>query len=1023
LLTGNNANNILTGGAGNDTLNGGVGNDSYIVDSTLDIINEAPNAGIDSVTAFISYTLASNIENLTLSSSANAINGTGNNLNNIIIGNNYDNLLVGGEGNDSIYGSPYTPGGSDTLYGGKGDDFLYGNGSATLYGGNGDDFLYGGGGDVLYGGKGNDTYIVNLIYSDIVSEAPNAGIDTVIASFDYELGANLENLTLSAGNTSGTGNSLNNIIIGSSSNNALRGRAGNDSLVGNAGNDTLIGTDGTVGDKDTLTGGSGSDTFTLGNATSVFYDDRNAATPGFSDYALITDFNANEDFIRLNGKRNDYFLAPSAGNLPTGTAIFRAKSGEADELIAIIQGSTSLNLNRNYFKFTDNEINLSTLNGSNGFVIRGNSADDYLGTSVSNAGDVNGDGFDDFIIGAPGADPNNKERAGQSYVVFGAVVFDASLNPATLNGSNGFVLNGINAFDNSGITVSNAGDVNGDGFSDLIISTLSGSYYGQQLAGEKYVVFGTSRFGASFDLATLNGSNGFVLNGIDNVVDSLYGSISSAGDINGDGFDDLIIGASGDSFEYRESAGKGYVVFGSSEFNPSINLATLNGGNGFTINSIDVGDSLGSSVGSAGDVNGDGFDDLIIGASTADPNNIKNAGKSYVIFGKASGFNPSINLATLNGSNGFTINGVDEGDSSGNSVSSAGDVNGDGIDDLIIGAKNATYNRRFGAGESYVVFGTTSGFSTSLDLTTLNGTNGFKINGINNFDRSGNSVSSAGDVNGDGFDDLIIGAKDAAANGQTYAGESYVVFGGARFGANFDLATLNGRNGFKISGVNKFDRSGNSVSSAGDVNGDGFDDLIIGARDAAANGQFDAGESYVVFGRDFTNTVTRQGTAGDDTLIGTDADDILIGGRGNDRLIGGRGVDVLYGGAGNDTLSFGPRNRRMDGGSGTDTLAIEVSNMTMDLTTLPNNRISGIEIIDLTGTGNNSLNLTRLNLLNLSDTTNQLIVKGNAGDRITSTQQGWLLDGTTTLENQVYDRYTSGTATLLVDTDITRILS
>lgn len=199
--------------------------------------------------------------------------------------------------------------------------------------------------------------------------------------------------------------------------------------------------------------------------------------------------------------------------------------------------------------------------------------------------------------------------------------------------------------------------------------------------------------------------------------------------------------------------------------------------------------------------------------------------------------------------------------------------------------------------------------------------------------------------------------------------------------------------------------------------------MIIGAPGADPNNQESAGESYVIFGRDFTNKVNRLGTPGDDLLIGTNGDDILIGGLGNDTLRGGRGSDVLYGGAGDDVLIFGPRNRRMDGGSGTDTLAIGVSNLTMDLTTLPSNRISGIEIIDLTGTGNNSLNLTRLNLLNLSDTTNQLIVKGNAGDRITSTQQGWLLDGTTTLEGQVYDRYTSGTATLLVDTEITPILS
>ncbi|WP_155706647.1 calcium-binding protein [Gloeocapsopsis dulcis] len=216
---------------------------------------------------------------------------------------------------------------------------------------------------------------------------------------------------------------------------------------------------------------------------------------------------------------------------------------------------------------------------------------------------------------------------------------------------------------------------------------------------------------------------------------------------------------------------------------------------------------------------------------------------------------------------------------------------------------------------------------------------------------------------------------------------------------------------------------GFSVGAAGDINGNEFDDFMVGALFADPNGRNAAGESYVIFGRDFTNKVNRLGTPGDDLLIGTNGNDILIGGLGNDTLRAGRGSDVIYGGAGDDVLIFGPWNRRMDGGSGTDTLAIEISNMTMDLTAIPKNRITGIEIIDLTGTGNNRLKLTRLDLLNLSDTTNQLIVKGTAGDVVTSTHQGWLFDGTTTLDSNQYDRYTSGAATLLVDTDITRILS
>ncbi|MES1022475.1 hypothetical protein ABN584_06190 [Gloeocapsa sp. BRSZ] len=925
-------------------------------------------------------------------------------------GGNGDDTLYGGLGDDVLEGNA----GNNVLYGGLGNDRLYASfeeGNNTLYGGAGNDTLYGGyyGEAFLYGGQGDDTYVD---YPNIqIIEASNSGIDTVIinSSSINELSANVENLTLIENNYAffGVGNNLNNTITGNSLDNVLHGRAGTDLLVGNAGNDILVGTDGTVGDKDTLTGGSGRDTFVLGNATSVFYDDRNGTTSGFSDYALITDFNINDDFIRLNGKRTDYFLSASSGegNLPKGTAIFRKVNGEADELIAIIQGSSSLSLNGNYFKFTDNEFNLSSLNGNNGFVIKGINEFDRSGGSVSNAGDVNGDGFDDILIGAYNANLIGQFATGASYVVFGkASGFDASLELATLDGSNGFAINGIDELDSTGFSVSNAGDVNGDGFADLII----GAYRGNLGTGTSYVVFGKATgFGATLDLATLNGSNGFAING--GYTGNRFGfSVSSAGDIDGDGFDDLIIAETG-----GKGFGVSYVVFGkASGFSANFDLA-LDGSNSFIILPIPTidgrGSSLGSAISNAGDVNGDGFDDIVVTGYFADYSQYTS--QSYVIFGKASGFAASFNVATLDGNNGFAINGASS------NVSNAGDVNGDGFDDLIVNESFATSIGQYAA-QSYVIFGKASGFDATFDLTTLNGSNGFTISG------AAGDISSAGDVNGDGFDDIIIGVNSASLNGQYRTGESYVIFGKASgFDANLDLATLNGSNGFVINGIDAYDFSGGSVSSAGDVDGDGFDDLIIGADGADPNGRESAGESYVIFGRDFTNSVTHLGTDGDDTLIGTNGDDILIGGRGNDRLIGGRGVDVLYGGAGDDTLSFGVRDRRLDGGSGTDTLTVDTSGVTINLTTQPRNQIRDIEIIDLTGTGNNNLILTRLNLLNLSESTNRMIVNGNAGDSVTSTGQGWIRGNETILDGISYNQFTSGAAMLLVDTDITQTIS
>ena len=498
---------------------------------------------------------------------------------------------------------------------------------------------------------------------------------------------------------------------------------------------------------------------------------------------------------------------------------------------------------------------LSSLDGSNGFVINGIDQNDTSGRSVSSAGDVNGDGIDDIIIGAAGADPNGNLNAGESYVVFGdASGFDASLELSALDGSNGFVINGIDTYDYSGSSVSSAGDVNGDGIGDIIIGAYGAAPNGAG-SGETYVIFGNAAgFDASLDLSALDGSNGFVINGIDQV-DHSGRSVSSAGDVNGDGIDDIIIGASGAD----SATGESYVIFGSAAgFDASLDLSTLDGSNGFVINGIDRYDYSGGSVSSAGDVNGDGIDDIIIGAMFADGEDDGgyyfpySVGESYVVFGSASGFDASLDLSTLDGTNGFSIQGIGRQDYFGASVSSAGDVNGDGIDDLIIGSTeyNGTYDSPSAVtGRSYVVFGSDTGFDANLDLTTLDGSNGFVLAGVSHRDRFGYSVSSAGDVNGDGIDDLIVGAIDADGPGPEDAGESYVIFGRASgFASGIRMSSLDGTNGFAITGVDAFDQSGWSVSAAGDINGDGIDDLIIGARSADANGDY-SGESYVIYGR------------------------------------------------------------------------------------------------------------------------------------------------------------------------------
>ncbi len=335
------------------------------------------------------------------------------------------------------------------------------------------------------------------------------------------------------------------------------------------------------------------------------------------------------------------------------------------------------------------------------------------------------------------------------------------------------------------------------------------------------------------------------------------------------------------------------------QFASAVDLASLNGVTGFRLDGIDALDLSGYSSKSAGDVNGDGFGDLVIGARFAN----SSAGETYVVFGKSSGsFASVIDLASLNGMTGFRLDGIDADDRSGRSAASAGDVNGDGFGDIVVGAYGGDPDGDSFAGESYVVFGRPpGGFASAIGLASLNGLTGFRLNGIDGSDNSGFSVAAAGDVNGDGFSDLIIGDP----NGDSYAGETYVVFGRASgFASAIDLGGLNGTTGFRLGGIDAQDYSGLFAAAAGDVNGDGFGDLVIGATGADPNGDSTAGESYVIFGRAPIVAVSRTGSAVGQYISGGVHADTLLGLGGNDTLEGRALGDVLNGGPGSDAASY-----------------------------------------------------------------------------------------------------------------------
>ncbi|VVH55782.1 hypothetical protein formerly called flagellar hook-length control protein FliK, partial [uncultured Gammaproteobacteria bacterium] len=791
----------------------------------------------------------------------------------------------------------------------------------------------------------------------------------------------------------------NDTLIGNGGMDVFNAGVGNDDIVINASNITALEQAG-VGNRARVDGGGGIDTLKLQGA-GLTLDLTKISDRRIQDIEVIDITGSGNNTLKLN--LDDVLHASSSTN------VLKVLGNSGDEVIAtgFNDSATKKTVDGiTYSVYTHRDANaelwmqkdVMLKEYQRGFVINGESAYDRSGYSVSSAGDVNGDGLDDLIVGAYHADPSGRSSAGKSYVVFGK----QSTNIVELSdiaaGKGGFVINGKTVGDYSGHSVSSAGDVNGDGLDDLIVGAYNTNPKDKSHAGESYVVFGKKDNTNAIELSSIIGANGFLIKGESGNVWSNH-LVSSAGDVNGDGLDDLIISAHDD---------KSYVVFGKQGTN-AINLPAIAAGtstDGFVINGKSGNDHKGYLISNAGDVNGDGLDDLIIGAYVANP---KGQGKSYVVFGKQD--NTAINLSDIvTGTGGFVINGESKGDYSGYSVSNAGDVNGDGLDDLIVGARQADPSGKSNAGKSYVVFGkkdNTRAIELS-DIATGTSTGGFVINGESAGDYSGRSVSNAGDVNGDGLDDLIVGAYGVDdSSGKSHKGKSYVVFGKNNNTNVVELSDIAaGIGGFVINGELAGDYSGYSVSSAGDVNGDGLDDLIVGAYNASSS----AGKSYVIFGKTDTGsidlsklgdeskyTIDYLGDKNANTLTGTTKDEIFVAGAGNDTLIGNGGMDVFNAGVGNDDIvinasnitaleQVGVGNRaRVDGGGGIDTLKLQGAGLTLDLTKISDRRIQDIEVIDITGSGNNTLKLNLDDLLHASSSTNVLKVLGNSGDEVIAT--------------------------------------
>ena len=409
-------------------------------------------------------------------------------------------------------------------------------------------------------------------------------------------------------------------------------------------------------------------------------------------------------------------------------------------------------------------------------------------SAVAMVGDVDNDGYDDFLVGSP----TNGDAAfygGAAYLVRGG--------PSPTSASLGTVVqySGPSTRNRAGIAVGAAGDVNGDGYADMVIGG-DDYWYGSTSGGYAWVVLGSAT-PASASLSTAlvyNGQSGGDVAGT---------SVAGAGDVNGDGYDDLLVGA---PYNGRAgmTAGAAYLVLGrASPSSASLSTATAFLGERTF-------DQAGGDVGGAGDVDGDGYDDMLVGAPI-NSDAADTAGACYLILGDRTVASASLSTA-------IQYTGEDRGGYVGVAVDGAGDVNGDGYDDVLVGAMNLTTSSGFGG--AYVVLGSAVPASASLGAH-------IRYDGTGNV---GSSVAGAGDVNADGFADIVAGAPGAGMavgtdTGGWYAasdGAAYIVLGSAApasddFSAHIELLGEDAS------------YAGESVGGGGDVDADGYDDVVIGA--------------------------------------------------------------------------------------------------------------------------------------------------------------------------------------------------
>ena len=445
-------------------------------------------------------------------------------------------------------------------------------------------------------------------------------------------------------------------------------------------------------------------------------------------------------------------------------------------------------------------------------ILDGQSSDDQFGFSVASAGDFNGDGIDDMIVGAYQDEALCGTNCGNVFIFFGGIT-----GTKRADADADVILRGQMNNDFFGFAVASAGDFNGDGKDDVIVGAYGDDNNGS-VSGSAFIFFGGIT-------GTINADSGadVILNG-QSTGDEFGISVASAGDFNGDGKSDVIVGASEDDNNSETDSGSAFIFFGG-----VTGTRTADTHADVILNGQSSGDLFGYSVSSAGDFNGDGKDDVIVGARYDDNNSENSSGSAFIFFGGVTGTKRADAHADV------ILNGQSAGDRFGRTVSSAGDFNGDGKDDVIVGAPQDDNNSTNNSGSAFIFFGGITGTKRAdADADVI-------LNGQSASDRFGRAVSSAGDFNGDGKDDVIVGARYDDNNSENSSGSAFIFFGGItgtkRADAEADVI---------LDGQSTGDLFGHPVAS-GDFNGDGVSDVIVGASEDDNNSEADSGSAFIFF--------------------------------------------------------------------------------------------------------------------------------------------------------------------------------